>query len=221
MQRRRSTLWYLLPMVALLILPLAGCDDGDDGAVGPPGPEGAAGSTGPAGPAGPAGPTGPAGPAGSGAATLSDLDQLLVTTLSTENVVDLHDETSADYDADCVSCHGDKSGEVALDGTTPMAHAMMMPQTPGADTNARCAYCHAKVRLQYRNPTQNFHMDVYAEYADPRPALTAGVQHETARQDINASAAGTAIRKPYESSSACNTCHGPTPVGTAVSFYQK
>jgi len=218
MQRRRSIFWYLLPLVALLILPLAGCDDGDDGA---PGATGAAGAAGPAGPTGATGATGPQGAAGSGGAALGAQDQVLVTTLSTENVVDIHDESSSAYNADCVSCHSDKSDGVALDGSTPMAHAIMVSQAPGADSNAKCAYCHAKIRLQYRNPTQNFHMDVWAEYADPRPALTSDVQHETSREDINATVDGAAIRKPYEPATACAACHGPTPVGTAVSFYQK
>jgi len=145
----------------------------------------------------------------------------LVTTLSTQNVVAVHDPASSDYNGDCVSCHGEKTGEVALDGTTPMAHSIMLPQTPGADSNTKCAYCHTSVFLQFRNPTQNFHMDTWAEYQDPRPPLTAAVQHETSREDINVTSDGTAIRKPYEPATACTVCHGPTPVGAAKTLYQK
>ncbi|HBB40021.1 MAG: hypothetical protein COW73_09895 [Nitrospirae bacterium CG18_big_fil_WC_8_21_14_2_50_70_55] len=215
MQRQRSILWYLLPLLALLILPLAGCDDGDDGAAGPAGSAGPAGNDGATGPAGPAGPAGP----GGGGEVLGTQDQLLVTTLSTQNVVDIHDERSSDYNADCVSCHGTKTDEVALDGTTPMAHAIMMPVALGADNNKKCAWCHAQVRLQFRNPTQNVHTDLYADYAEPRPALTAAVQYETARADINHFEGG-AIRKSYDPS-ACTPCHGPTPVGAAQTLYQK
>lgn len=215
MQRRRSIFGYLLPLLALalLILPLAGCDDGDDGAPGPPGAQGDPGQQGDK---GDKGDPGEAGQPGSGGQPLSAADQLLVTTLSTENVIDLHDERSAAYRADCVSCHGNKSDEVALDGITPMAHAVMMPAASGANDNAKCAWCHGHLRLQYRNPTQNFHSDGYAEYADPRPALTAAVQHETAREDINATVDGTAIRKPYDPS-ACRGCHGP---GSTQQLYQ-
>jgi len=213
MQRRRSIFWYLLPLVALLILPLAGCDDGDDGA---PGINGTNGTNGIDGTNGTNGVDGNDGAPGSGGEALSAADQILVDTLSTDNVIDIH----SDATADCVSCHGDKTGEVALDGTTPMAHAIMMPQTPGADSNAKCAYCHTSVNLQFRNPTQNFHMDAWAQYADPRPTLTAAVQHETSREDINATVDGTAIRKPYDPG-ACTACHGPTPVGAAKQLYQK
>jgi len=150
------------------------------------------------------------------------MDQTLVQTLSTQNVIDLHDEGSAAYDADCVSCHGDKTGEVALDGTTPMAHSIMIPQTPGADDNAKCAYCHGHIRLQLRNPSENIHRDVWANYQDARPALTAAVQHDTVREDINGTVADTtAIRKPYVPGTSCALCHGPTPVGAAKQLYQK
>jgi len=155
---------------------------------------------------------------GSGPTTTAQQDTL-VTTLSTEDVIDIHDETSDAYDADCVSCHGTKTGEVALDGTTPMAHSIMMPFANGATANDKCAWCHAKVRLQFRNPTQNVHMDLYADYADPRPPLTAELQHETVREDINHFEAG-AIRKPYNPAANCDTCHGAN--GVAVNhFYVK
>ncbi len=157
------------------------------------------------------------GSGGGGPATANE--DALVEALSTQNVIDLHDETSDAYDADCVKCHGTKTDEVALDGTTPMAHAIMMPFANGATANEKCVWCHPKVRLQFRNPTQNTHTDDYALYADPRPPLQPDLQLATVREDINHFEAG-AIRKPYNPAANCVACHGTNGVASKH-FYVK
>ncbi|RMF82996.1 MAG: hypothetical protein D6739_07880 [Nitrospirae bacterium] len=155
-------------------------------------------------------------------ACLTPLQMILVNTLETRNVIALHDERSPDYDPNCVSCHGTKTTELAPDGVTPMAHAVMMTAlaTTIPDLNQRCAYCHPHIRLQRRNPSGNTYTDTYANYLDPRPPLTPAVQHTTSREDINAQAEGTSIRKPYDAA-ACSVCHGPSPMFGAGQLYQE
>lgn len=57
------------------------------------------------------------------------------------DLINIHDANSLLYDADCISCHSDRTNEVALDGVTPAAHSTMLfiSQGPG---NARCVTCH-------------------------------------------------------------------------------
>src|SRR5262249_2616771 len=62
------------PLVAFLLLSVAGACRGADGTTGPAGPPGPQGATGPAGPVGPQGPVGPPGPIGPpGALNRADL----------------------------------------------------------------------------------------------------------------------------------------------------
>jgi len=56
-------------------------------------------------------------------------------------LVGIHDESSDAYNADCVSCHGERTKEKALDGKTPAAHATMLEAIPGTG-NDRCLHCH-------------------------------------------------------------------------------
>lgn len=155
---------------------------------------------------------------GGGGPPASTLEEAkLVAALSTANVIALHDEREASYDADCVSCHGVKTDEVALDGVTPKAHAVMMPFAVGATPNDKCTWCHGAIRMEFRNPTQNVHMDTYADYADPVPAATSGDQLRTVRLDTNHYEGG-AIRHHYNPV-LCLTCHGRGSV--AKTFYDK
>jgi hypothetical protein len=57
------------------------------------------------------------------------------------DLVGIHDSGSQYYNADCISCHGDRTNEVALDGATPAAHSTMLFKSWG-EGNARCANCH-------------------------------------------------------------------------------
>lgn len=57
------------------------------------------------------------------------------------DVIGIHDPGSKAYNPDCISCHGTRTNEVALDGVTPMAHGTMLPFFPGPG-NARCVDCH-------------------------------------------------------------------------------
>lgn len=55
-----------------------------------------------------------------------------------------HDPNSSKYDAKkCTACHGNRTNEGALDGTTPAAHSVM-PYLLGSGA-ARCSNCHASV----------------------------------------------------------------------------
>jgi len=57
------------------------------------------------------------------------------------DLIGIHDSGSQYYNADCISCHGDRTNEVALDGVTPAAHSTMLFKSWG-EGNARCASCH-------------------------------------------------------------------------------
>lgn len=64
---------------------------------------------------------------------------LPVKTVTFDNIV-IHDPESPEYDADCISCHGDKLNEVSLDCKTPTAHARMLDLFGLG--NDRCLECH-------------------------------------------------------------------------------
>ncbi len=57
------------------------------------------------------------------------------------DVIGIHDSGSRAYNPDCISCHGTRLDEVALDGVTKMAHSTMLPFFPGPG-NGRCVDCH-------------------------------------------------------------------------------
>ena len=52
-----------------------------------------------------------------------------------------HDVQSAQYKQNCIACHGTRTQELALDGTTPTAHSTMLGQF--GTGNARCISCHS------------------------------------------------------------------------------
>ncbi|MBI2924764.1 MAG: hypothetical protein HYY24_03560 [Verrucomicrobia bacterium] len=56
------------------------------------------------------------------------------------NLIGIHDPSSSRYNQDCISCHGDRTKEVALDGKTPMAHSTMLLDF--GTGNNRCLNCH-------------------------------------------------------------------------------
>ena len=56
------------------------------------------------------------------------------------SLICIHDPASDGYNDDCISCHGDRTDEMALDGATPSAHATMMSQF--GEGNDRCIRCH-------------------------------------------------------------------------------
>jgi hypothetical protein len=51
-----------------------------------------------------------------------------------------HDPLSHRYMANCISCHGTRTQELALDGTTPSAHSTMLGEFGVG--NSRCITCH-------------------------------------------------------------------------------
>jgi len=51
-----------------------------------------------------------------------------------------HDAQSNQYMRDCIACHGTRTRERALDGTTPTAHAIMLNEF--GTGNSRCLGCH-------------------------------------------------------------------------------
>ena len=57
------------------------------------------------------------------------------------DLIGIHDFGSANYNGNCISCHGDRTKEVALDGQTPTAHSTMLPLF--GEGNDRCLHCHA------------------------------------------------------------------------------
>lgn len=56
-------------------------------------------------------------------------------------LIGIHDPASSQYDGDCIRCHTDRTGEVALDGRTPAAHSVMQFRFLGQG-NERCVACH-------------------------------------------------------------------------------
>ncbi len=58
----------------------------------------------------------------------------------TFELIGIHDPESDDYDGDCIGCHGERTGDVALDGETPLVHGTMLATF--GEGNARCTACH-------------------------------------------------------------------------------
>ncbi len=56
------------------------------------------------------------------------------------DLMGIHDADSDAYNGNCIGCHGDRTDEVALDGVTPAAHAVMAGFF-GEGTD-RCVACH-------------------------------------------------------------------------------
>lgn len=56
------------------------------------------------------------------------------------DLIGIHDLQSSAYNGDCISCHGDRLNEKALDGVTPAAHSTM--RTLFGSGNERCISCH-------------------------------------------------------------------------------
>ncbi len=138
----------------------------------------------------------------------------LANALSTENVIDIHDKTSSNYNSDCVSCHGDKTDGRALDGR-PDAHAAMIPWTPGDTTNEKCVWCHTTINLEYSNPTHNTYVGAYSDYEDPNIPSAAN-QLSSARMDTNHYNDGEIRRRGDVM--LCVQCHG---YGSSIEFYAK
>jgi cytochrome c553 len=65
------------------------------------------------------------------------------------NLLALHDSVSADYDPECIKCHGTKLNEKSLQRSVPSFHAAMVPEIPGyqGGTDKDCQYCHKSVDL--------------------------------------------------------------------------
>jgi hypothetical protein len=57
------------------------------------------------------------------------------------DLIAVHDPSSSLYNGDCTGCHGERTNEVALDGTTPSAHSRMLFIHQG-EGNGRCRACH-------------------------------------------------------------------------------
>jgi mono/diheme cytochrome c family protein len=56
------------------------------------------------------------------------------------DLVGIHDASSANYNGNCIGCHGDRTNEVALDGVTLAAHSRM--QGLFGEGNDGCMACH-------------------------------------------------------------------------------
>jgi len=56
------------------------------------------------------------------------------------DLIGIHDSGSSAFNADCISCHGDRTKDVALDGKTPAAHATMAELF--GKGNQACLKCH-------------------------------------------------------------------------------
>lgn len=56
------------------------------------------------------------------------------------SLIGWHDPLSARYMANCISCHGTRTQELALDGKTPSAHSTMLSHFDIG--NDRCNFCH-------------------------------------------------------------------------------
>jgi len=138
----------------------------------------------------------------------------LANALSTENLIDIHDNTSTNYNSDCVSCHGSKLDGKALDGR-PDAHAAMIPWTPGDTVNEKCVWCHKSIDLEYRNPSNNTHTGTYSDYLDPDIPSSAN-QLNTVRLDTNHYNDGVIRRRGDVM--LCVQCHG---YGSSIEFYAK
>jgi len=52
----------------------------------------------------------------------------------------IHDQNADGFNGNCIGCHGDRTNEVALDGHTPAAHAVMLSFF--GTGNDRCIACH-------------------------------------------------------------------------------
>ena len=56
------------------------------------------------------------------------------------DLIGIHDPGSANYNANCIGCHGARTNEMALDGRTPTAHSRKLPAHQVS--NAECIRCH-------------------------------------------------------------------------------
>jgi hypothetical protein len=75
------------------------------------------------------------------------------------NVRALHDPASAQYDAECVKCHGDVLEEASLDARVPGAHPVMLPQV-GGESDAVCVKCHESVDFDRGGSAANVRRNV-------------------------------------------------------------
>lgn len=55
-------------------------------------------------------------------------------------LIGIHDPDSTAHNGDCISCHGDRTDEKAVDGITVAAHGAMLPFF--GTGNDRCLHCH-------------------------------------------------------------------------------
>jgi len=84
--------------------------------------------------------------------------------LAVRNVRAVHNPASAQYDRQCIKCHGDILEERSLDDRVPGAHPVMLPQV-GGETDAVCVKCHVSVDFDSRsagNVRRNVDVDICA-----------------------------------------------------------
>jgi mono/diheme cytochrome c family protein len=67
------------------------------------------------------------------------------------NIIAAHDSTSRQYDENCLDCHGDVPTQQSLEPTITSIHAVMLPNTPGEETEDKCVFCHRTVDLSTGN----------------------------------------------------------------------
>lgn len=72
-------------------------------------------------------------------------------TLSSQNIIAAHQRSSPQYNKDCTDCHGNIPAEQSLNPSIRTAHVVMLPQTPGEDTDIKCRWCHKTVDLTQKS----------------------------------------------------------------------
>jgi hypothetical protein len=78
---------------------------------------------------------------------------------SVTNLRAVHNAASAQYDPECVKCHGDILEERSLDARVPGAHPVMLPQV-GGETDAVCVKCHEAVDFDRGDSAGNVRRNV-------------------------------------------------------------
>lgn len=71
--------------------------------------------------------------------------------LSSENIIATHQRSSPQYNKNCTDCHRNIPAEQSLDPSVRAAHVVMLSQTPGEDTDIKCAWCHKTVDLTQKS----------------------------------------------------------------------
>ena len=72
-------------------------------------------------------------------------------TTTSANIIAIHDRRSPQYEKDCTDCHKSILSEQSLNPSFSTAHVIMLPQTPGENTDVKCRWCHQTVDLRQKS----------------------------------------------------------------------